>query len=237
MTIVREKHKIHNNVFDDFTNKVLFKLASQGFFDTLTNQIGIGKEANVFLAKKQDGSQVIVKIYRLENCNFNKMYEYIKGDPRYADLKGRRRELIFSWVSREFKNLHKAREVGVSVPTPHTCMQNVLVMEAILQDGEPAHQLKSTAVENPQKFVKEVLASMQKLYQDANIVHADLSPFNILVQHQKPVLIDMSQSTDIKDSMALTFLKRDVHNLCLYAKRNGMMLDEEEIVKKIMVKA
>jgi len=180
--ITREKFKTRHNVFDDFTNRTIFKLISQGHFDGLQSPILIGKEANVFSAKKGNDN-IIVKIYRLEACDFNKMYDYIKEDPRYLNLKGKKRKIIFSWVQREFRNLMKAREAGVKVPKPITFINNILVMEYI-GDKDPARQLKDQIPENPQKFFNEIIDQMQKLH-EAGLVHADLSPFNILIHNEK----------------------------------------------------
>ncbi|MFT4304627.1 MAG: serine protein kinase RIO, partial [Candidatus Woesearchaeota archaeon] len=77
--ITREKFKTYGNVFDEFTLRNLFKLNSQGYFEDFLTPIALGKESNVFSAIRKDGKKVIVKIYRLENCDFNKMYDYIKA--------------------------------------------------------------------------------------------------------------------------------------------------------------
>ena len=71
----KEKFKVYKNVFDNFTLRNLFKLSGQNYFDELKSPISIGKEANIFSATTKDNSVVIIKIYRLENCNFNKMYD------------------------------------------------------------------------------------------------------------------------------------------------------------------
>ena len=91
----REKFKTEHNVFDNFTNRTLFKLISEGHFEGLESTISMGKEANIFSAKRKDGSRVMIKIYRLEACDFNRMYDYIKEDPRYADIRGKKRKIIF----------------------------------------------------------------------------------------------------------------------------------------------
>ena len=47
-----EKFQVMHNVFDEFTNRTIFKLISEGYFDGLESAIALGKEANVFSAKK-----------------------------------------------------------------------------------------------------------------------------------------------------------------------------------------
>ena len=101
----KEEWKTYQNVFDNFTYRVLDRMISQGHFEGLVGPVSIGKEANVFSAEAADGSLVIVKIYRLEACDFNRMYDYIKNDPRFVGLKRQRRKVIFSWVQREYRNL------------------------------------------------------------------------------------------------------------------------------------
>ena len=109
----REKFKTKHGVFDEFTNRTIFKLITEGHFKGLESPINIGKESNVFSALTKEGKRVIVKIYRLETCDFNAMYNYIKDDPRYSNLKDKKRKVIFAWVQREFRNLMNAREAQV----------------------------------------------------------------------------------------------------------------------------
>ena len=72
-----DKFKVYKNVFDEFTLKTLFKLSSQGHYDELMTPEQIGKESNIFLASTDSDDYVVVKIYRLQTCNFNKMFSYI----------------------------------------------------------------------------------------------------------------------------------------------------------------
>ncbi len=226
----REKFKTMGNVFDDFTNRTIFKLISEGHFDGLQSPVLIGKESNVFLGTK-DNKYVIVKIYRLEACDFNRMFEYIIEDPRYSFLKGKKRKVIFAWVQREFRNLMKARESGVNVPTPITFSNNILVMEMIGND-EPAPRLKDQPPTNPKEFFEEVIDNMKKLYK-GGLIHADLSPFNILNHNEKPVFIDFSQTSPTGLSRSQEFLERDVKNILNYFSRLGIDEDPEKIIKLI----
>lgn len=229
--ITREKFKTYNNVFDQFTIRNLWKLSSEGFFDDLENAVALGKEANIFIAKKEDGSCVIVKIYRLENCNFNKMFSYIKQDPRYENLSDKRREIVFSWTQREFRNLLKARE-SIRVPTPYKVKYNILLMEMI-GDDEPAPELRNAIPKDPKKFFDLVIQNVKKLYKEG-LVHGDLSHFNILNCNEQPVFIDFSQATITKSNQAEELLERDVKNIVTFfnAKCN-LHEDTEKILKDI----
>jgi RIO kinase 1 len=229
--VTKEKFKTMHNVFDDFTNRTIFKLISEGHFEGLESTIKLGKEANIFSAIKGD-KRVIVKVYRVNSCNFNKMFDYIKSDPRYATLQGKKRNIIFHWVQREYRNLMKARESGVKVPTPITFKNHVLVMEFIGTDDGAALMLKDDRPKDVEKFFDDIVKNMKKLHK-AGLVHGDLSPFNILNFKEKPVFIDFSQCSQLRDSMAEGYLKRDVKNLCIFFKKKGLKLDEEDVLKKI----
>lgn len=229
--ITKEKFKTKHNVFDDFTNRTIFKLISERHFDGLESPISIGKESNVFSAKKND-KNIVVKIYRVNSCDFNKMFDYIKSDPRYIGLKGKKRNIIFHWVQREYRNLLKARKANVKVPTPIVFKNHVLVMEFIGNGNKTAPMLKDKIPENPKKFFDEIIKNIRKLYK-AGLVHADLSAFNILNSDDKPVLIDFSQCTSLQDQRAEEYLSRDIRNIAVFFRKFNLKIDEEKIKKKI----
>lgn len=228
--IAKEKWKTWGNVFDEFTLRTLFKLSTQGHFEELESPVFTGKESNVFTALTKTG-RIIVKIYRLETCDFNKMYGYIRTDPRYATLRKQRRKIIFAWTQREFRNLMKAREKGVRCPTPLAFMNNVLLLELIGGD-DLAPQLKDSTPDDPKKFLDLIVKNYRKLY-EAKLVHADFSPFNILNHKEKPVFIDFSQCTSVDDPRAGEFLKRDIKNITTYFEKIGLKADKEEMKEKI----
>ena len=228
----REEWKTYGNVFDKFTLRNLERLASQGYFEELEGSVALGKEANVFMARNKEGEQVAIKIYRLENCNFNKMYSYISQDPRYLHLKGDKRRIIFAWTQREYRNLLKAREL-VRVPTPLVFKDNIVVTEFIDEDGEAAPQLKNAELDDPKATFDEIIMMIKKLFK-TGLVHGDLSEFNILMQHGKPVFIDFSQGTAKDSPNAKELLIRDVENICRYFKKHGVKASAEEAYEKIV---
>jgi len=225
-----DKFKIYKNVFDEFTINTLFKLSSQEHFDELISPVQIGKESNVFLAETKDKEHVIVKIYRLHSCNFNQMYSYIKADPRFMDIKNQRRLVIFKWVQREYRNLLIARE-KISVPMPIAFMNNVIVMESI-GGNMPAQQLKGHVPENMEEFAEKIIESIRKMAK-IELVHGDISEFNILNHNNKPYFIDFSQGTSIKDHNAHGYLKRDINNVVRFFKKHKLVLDAEKIYEDI----
>ena len=219
-----EKWKTWGNVFDNFTIVTIHKIIDKGIINGLVGPLKIGKESNVFVAKI-DGRSIIVKIYRLETCDFKKMYDYIKYDPRYSSLHKRRRLIIFSWVQRELRNLHIARVAGLRVPTPIHASNNVLIEEFIGDDSKnqdgAAPQLKDQIPEDPEKFYRQVKVMIKKLLK-AKLVHADLSQFNILNNDEKPVFIDFSQSTPIDNPRAKEYFLNDAKNITNFFTKIGV---------------
>ncbi len=226
----KERPKTYKGVFDKHTERVLFKLSSEGHFDHLAEPLSIGKEANVFTAKK--GSKtLVVKVYRVENCDFSQMYKYIRTDPRFLDLKKKRRLIIFAWARREFRNLLKAREVGCSVPKPIAIKDHIIVMEHI-GDEKAAPMLKDQHPENPEEFTEFIFKNMAKLHK-GGMVHGDLSSFNILNYNEKPVFIDFSQATLLTNINAEELFERDTRNIQRYCAKLGVVEEIKKIKEKI----
>jgi len=243
----QERFKTVKGVFDAFTNRNLFELQSRGHFDELVSPLKIGKEANVFLASAEGGKHyVIVKIYRIQNSDFSGMYNYIKQDPRYVSLKKRRREIIFAWVQREYKNLHRSYEAKIDVPEPLVLKHNVLVEELIGDkiSGEVALPLKDSVPEDPEEFLDLIIKQVRKMYHKANLVHGDLSAFNILNLQktvkgeliETPILIDFSQCTLVKSRASSELLQRDMKNVLQFFKKHGVRRDLDTVLAKIVKK-
>lgn len=226
----REAFKIYKNVFDNFTIQTILKFMSRHYIDGLVGPIKIGKESNVFLAQKKD-LKVVMKIYRLQSCNFNKMYEYLRSDPRFINIKKQRRKVIFKWTQREFKNLKKAHK-KIPVPKPYAFENNVILMEYI-GNKEPSPQLKDKYPKNPKSFFNKIITSIKKLYK-LGIVHADLSEYNILNHKEKPVFIDISQGTSTKDFHSKEYLTRDIKNISKFFIKNGLKIDPDNVIADII---
>ncbi len=223
--MAKNKFIAYENVFDQSTLRALFKLSSQGFFDEIESPISIGKESNVFTVLKGKERRV-VKIYRTA-ANFKKMYDYMKPDPRFAHVKGSKLTVIYAWARKEYRNLLKAREKGVKVPTPYAVYKNVLVMEYI--DGK---KLLHDRPKEPKKFYEKLIKEVKKL-KTAKLVHTDISEYNVINFKEKPVLIDFSHGIDMKYPNVKRLLRRDVKNMVRYFRKLGLKLDEEEELEKI----
>jgi RIO kinase 1 len=246
------------DVFDISTLESLYRLSKKGRIKVFGGPISTGKEAVVFHALGEKEEELAVKIYRVSTSNFKAMQEYLIGDPRFKNIKKDRRSTIFTWAQKELKNLKRAFDAGVRVPEPIACDKNVLVMEFIGEDGVAAPRLKDIPLEafdsnNIEELFHRIVTYMKILYNDARMVHADLSEFNILInffskektltkrENDKeeflnifePVIIDMGQATLLDHPNADDFLRRDVRNIAKFFKKSGLACLETDIMKMV----
>ncbi len=224
----QERFRTVKGVFDATTNRNLFSLQAKGVFDELVSPLKVGKESNVFIAKKGE-KELIVKIYRTQNNDFKRMYDYIRKDTRYEFLKRHRRQIIYAWTQREFKNLRRAAKGNVRCPEAIAVKDNILVMEMI---GKPAEPLKDHYPAYPHQFLQDIITEMKRLYK-IGLIHGDLSSFNILNDDEKPVLIDFSQSTLLKTPNSEELLERDIKNIVQFFKKLGVDENKAKVFKEI----
>jgi len=217
--------KVSENVFDEVTLLALYKLVHKKWLTAIGGSISTGKEANVFLGEREDQA-VAIKIYRIQSANFTTMSSYITGDRRFSHVKKSKKELIFAWTRKEFSNLARAKEAGLPVPEPLVWDRNILIM-SFLGEGEcPYPQLRSAEIDNPAQVYENIMAMIDTLYNKAELVHGDLSEFNILYSDQ-PYLIDMGQSVTRDHPRALQFLMRDIRNMNRFFKKKGCEVKTE----------
>ncbi len=226
----QDRFKTIKGVFDEFTNRTLFSLQSKGVFEELISPLSIGKESNVFIASSK-GKKVIVKIFRIQNADFNSMYSYIRKDTRYQFLQNKKRHIILAWAQREYKNLIKSEKSKVRSPKP-LGWKNHIIVEEFIGNEEAAPPLKDQYPKDPEKFFMDIVKQMKRLYKN-DLIHGDLSSFNILNYEEQPVLIDFSQSTLVKTPNSEELLIRDIKNVCYFFKKLGIKANEESLLKEI----
>ncbi len=222
--------KVGSEIFDKITLETLYKLANQGYIDVLNGAISTGKEANVLTGITDDEKFVAVKIYRIATSDFKKMDYYLKGDPRFNIKTKNKRKIIYSWVTKEFKNLTRLDNAGVNVPKPITSSNNVLLIEFIGdENGNPAQPVKNQPPENPEEFWNQLLVQLKLFVNEAKLVHGDLSNYNILNLDEKPVIIDVSQSVVLDNPISKELLERDIHTLVREYTKLGVKTSFEEV--------
>ena len=204
--------KVMENVFDEVTLIALYKMVHKKRISAIGGSISTGKEANVFYVEREDEA-IAIKIYRIQSANFKTMSIYLAGDPRFSSVRNSKKDIIFAWTKKEYANLMRAHEVGLRVPEPYFFDRNILLMEFMGENEVPYPQLRQAKIEDYAPVYEEILASMKTLYQKADLVHADLSEFNILWDGKSPIIIDMGQAVTSRHPQAQNFLIRDIKNI------------------------
>lgn len=223
--------KVREDVFDEVTLLALYKLIHKKWISLIGGSLSTGKEANVFYGER-NGSPVAIKIYRIRTANFTTMGEYIRGDRRFSGVKKNRKDLIFAWTKKEFSNLVRAGEAGVPVPEPLVWDRNILIMSFIGEGERPYPQLRNAQIDDPDTLYKSITGYIKTLYTRAELVHADLSEFNILYGDQ-PYLIDMGQSVTRDHPRALTFLMRDIRNINRFFKNRCTVMGDQDVFNAV----
>ncbi|MAG18147.1 MAG: serine/threonine protein kinase [Candidatus Diapherotrites archaeon] len=226
--------KTFAKVFDDQSIKAVHSLANKGLFDVLEHIISTGKEAHVFAATDVSGNLRAVKIFKKETTDFKRMQEYIVDDRRFQGLRKDRRNLVFAWAKKEYKNLMIANKAGLSIPVPLGIKENVIVMEFVNENNKPAKKLKETKTTKKEleTYLEQIVDFMAGLYK-AGLVHADLSEYNILVKNKNLVIIDFAQAVLLNHPKARDFFERDVRNIAKFFSKKGLKISFEALYEKI----
>jgi RIO kinase 1 len=226
--------KTQDEVFDLSTLHSIEKLISDKILNILDFPISTGKEGNVFRGIKPDKKLVAVKIYRISTSTFKHISKYILGDPRFKSIHKTRRDIIYSWTKKEFKNLERLEKIGVRAPKPIIRINNVLIMQYIGSHKKPGPLLKDVALKNPKKIFNTLIEFISKMYKEAELVHGDLSAYNVIIYRNQPYIIDIGQGVLIEHPNAHDFLKRDIHNIVIYFKKYGINANENKIFNDII---
>src|SRR2546429_5738982 len=213
-----ESRKTYDEVFDHAALLTIADLITDGVISTLDYPVSTGKEANVFHATGPDGRAKAVKIYRIANATFRNIAVYIDGDPRFKRVKRATRPTLFAWAQKEYKNLVRMEDAGVRVPTPERVHNNVLVMGYIGDETRPAPALREVALDDPAAVYADVVANLQAI-RKSELVHADMSEYNLLWWQDRVVVIDVGQAVPLDHPHAEEWFRRDVANIARFFKR------------------
>jgi RIO kinase 1 len=223
-------------VFDQATLMVIYEFLKTGVLYEVHGVVNAGKEARVYWGKNKEGKDLAVKIYLTASAEFRRgMLKYIEGDYRFKGVKRDTRSLIFTWAQKEFRNLEQASRAKVRVPKPIAVKNNVLVMEFIGKNGVNASSLKEQAPSDPDEVYEVLMTYLVRLYRKAELVHGDLSEYNVMMWKGKPVIFDVAQAVPTSHPMAEFFLRRDLANVNRFFSRLGVkVLQVDEAYKRIV---
>jgi RIO kinase 1 len=131
------------------------------------------------------------------------------------------------WMTNEWVTLEKLHAAGVTVPPPVERVENGYRMAFIGDGDQAAPRLADVDLDvmTARRVWRELQRDIQRIL-DAELVHGDLSSFNILWWHERPVIIDFSQAVDaVVHPAARELLRRDVERTAEYFRRQGVAVD------------
>jgi RIO kinase 1 len=212
-----------------------------------------GKEANVYCCRGGEGALVAAKVYRPEQFREMKndaLYRMGRDEVTSAGKAIRdkrawramhrrtrfgRRLRSGSWLAHEYKCLQKLHGLGADVPAPLAMAERAILMQFIGDEQRAAPTLHETDLSCG--AVREVFDQIMRniaLMLEAGKVHGDLSPFNILMDGDRPVLIDLPQWINpLAHPAGYELLSRDVERVCRYFVRRGMPLDASRLTDRL----
>jgi RIO kinase 1 len=208
--------------------KRILPLVNDGLVDEVLRPLMSGKEADVFVVRC--GSNIrCAKIYKeAQQRSFKQAVQYQEGRKVRNSRRARamekgssfgRKEQEQVWQNAEVDALYKLARAGVRVPRPYGCFDGVLLMELITDsDGNVAPRLNDVSMSAEQALEDHaIMMQYVVLMLCAGLVHGDLSEFNVLVDDDGPVIIDLPQAVDAAaNNHAHQFLQRDVNKITSY---------------------
>ncbi|XP_059879668.1 serine/threonine-protein kinase RIO1 isoform X1 [Delphinus delphis] len=213
-------------VLDPRTRMILFKMLMRGIISEINGCISTGKEANVYHARTANGESRAIKIYKTSILVFKDRDKYVSGEFRFRHgyCKGNPRKMVKTWAEKEMRNLIRLNTAEIPCPEPILLRSHVLVMSFIGKDDMPAPLLKNVQLSESKarELYVQVIEYMRRMYQDARLVHADLSEFNMLYQGGGVCIIDVSQSVEHDHPHALEFLRKDCANVNGFFLKHGV---------------
>ncbi|NJN81877.1 MAG: hypothetical protein HC802_06055 [Caldilineaceae bacterium] len=224
------------------------------FITDVMAQVKGGKEANVYRCAADPSVGVewlAAKVYRprkFRNLRNDKMYREgrkllsIDGRPaKEHDLRTLRaleKGSAFaaqvshtSWLMHEFKSLEQLYRAGAAVPKPVATSENALLMGYCGNASMAAPTLHEIGLEKEEAgyLFQEVLRNIELMLQH-NLIHGDLSAYNILCWEGEITLIDFPQVVNSEENAHAHFLlKRDITRVCEYFASQGVVCDPASI--------
>lgn len=210
------------------THDPLAPLLEEGIIESVESRVASGKEADVWIVS-YEGTLVAAKVYKdRETRSFKQNAAYRDGrkvnDTRVQRAMDRgsrfgRRAAEADWKEREHLALRKLHAAGVRVPRPLLFCYGVLLTELVADAaGDPAPRLVDTVVPPGSAAAwYEDLRRQVVVMLTCDVVHGDLSPYNVLVARDGPTLIDFPQVIGAAHNRsAERFFRRDLEAIRAY---------------------
>jgi RIO kinase 1 len=227
------------------TPKSLEALVHEGLIDAVLRQLMSGKEATVYVVRCGDEIRC-AKVYKDANKrSFRQAALYQEGRKTKNSRQARamekrtrygRQAQEEAWQSVEVDTLYRLTAAGVRVPRPYGFFHGVVLMELLTDaEGNAAPRLndlvltRELALAYHATLMREIVRMLC-----AGVIHGDLSEYNVLVDRDGPVIIDLPQAVNAAgNNNAASMLQRDADNITAYFGRFAPTLSSTQFGKEI----
>ncbi|KAJ8876404.1 hypothetical protein PR048_020849 [Dryococelus australis] len=195
-------YRLTNQGYDYLALKVL---SCRGVIASFGNEIGVGKESNIYVVADEEGVPHCLKLHRLGRTCFRNIKEK-------RDYHQHRKAASWIYLSRisatkEFAYMKALKDRDFPVPKPIDFNRHCVVMELV--QATPMCQVHD--VSNVEELYDELM-NLIVLLGNYGVIHSDFNEFNIMITDEgKPIVIDFPQMVSTSHPNAEMFFNRDVN--------------------------
>ncbi|TRY88023.1 hypothetical protein DNTS_028274 [Danionella cerebrum] len=194
-------YKLINGGYDYLAMKTL---SSRDVILSVGNQMGVGKESDIYIVANEEGQQFALKLHRLGRTSFRNL----KNKRDYHKHRHKMSWLYLSRLSamKEYAYMKALFDRGFPVPKPVDYNRHAVVMELI--NGFPLCQVRE--IQDPGALYNEIMELIVKLA-DHGLIHGDFNEFNLMLDdHDHVTMIDFPQMVSTSHINAEWYFDRDV---------------------------
>ncbi|MBN1449600.1 MAG: hypothetical protein JW963_01170 [Anaerolineales bacterium] len=140
-----------------------------------------------------------------------------------------------SWIAYEFTTMQTLHAASADVPKPYTMAGNAILMGYIGDVSEAAPALNEIDLDRDEakSLFERVIRNIDILLTN-EVIHGDLSAYNILYWEGEIVLIDFPQVISPKiNRNAFRIFERDVTRVCDYFNAQGLQTNSHKLAREL----
>ncbi|XP_025944493.1 serine/threonine-protein kinase RIO2 isoform X2 [Apteryx rowi] len=194
-------YRLTNAGYDYLTLKTL---SSRQVINSVGNQMGVGKESDIYIVANEEEQEFALKLHRLGRTSFRSL-------KNKRDYHKHRHKMSWLYLSRlaamkEFAYMKALHDRKFPVPKPVDYNRHAVVMELI--NGYPLCQVRQ--MEDPASVYSELMDLIVKLA-NHGLIHGDFNEFNLILDNDDHVtMIDFPQMISTSHPNAEWYFDRDV---------------------------
>jgi RIO kinase 1 len=140
-----------------------------------------------------------------------------------------------SWIAYEFTSMQTLHAAGADVPEPYSMAGNAILMGYIGDLDESAPTLNEITLDRDEAkpLFERVIKNIDILLAN-DVIHGDLSAYNILYWERDIFLIDFPQVVSPKvNRNAFRIFERDVTRVCEYFREQGVHANAHKLSREL----